>query len=293
MKRVLTLLLIFCLLYSPALADGKEPALAFTETERWVVAGGKAQTVRAKLQNTREKATIAYSSSDETVATVTQRGAVTGVAPGTATITAVATTKSGSYTASYALRVYPPVTHIELGDPVSLAPGTRHVLQPVIQPLEGAQQGLTFSSSNKGVASVNKMGIITAHRRGTATITARATDGSKVRASIKVTVKNYNIIIRSQQGVVIRYPVRNGAWEIDYATENQAVQTMGNDYHSLRVVPLKAGADSLTVSVTYYRSLRTRDYNYSVFVAPDALLYPDDESAKKARRTGLVPAAGL
>lgn len=286
------MVMMLCLFSSPALAAGKEPVLAFKEDSRSVLAG-KTFTMRPTLRNTREKATLTYTSSDEAVATVTQRGVVTGVAAGTATITAVAKTKSGSYAAGYVIVVHPPVTAIDLGEPMTLAPGTRYALKPVIHAPAGAMQGLTFSSNRKGVATVNKQGIITAHGRGTATITARAADGSNVKATVKVTVKNYNIVIRSQQGAVIRYPVRNGAWEISYQTESQAVHPMGNDYHSVRVLPLQPGADHLTISITYYRSLRTRDYNYSIFVAPDALMYPDDEAARQARRAGIMPETPL
>lgn len=277
---VLMVVWVLCL---PVLGAGKAPALTFPALAMRTLPG-HGFTQRAKLQNSREKAVLTYTSSNAGVATVTDKGEVTGVAPGEADITATAETNSGVYTASYRVTVGVPVLSIELGEEVSLAPGTRYQLQPVVQPSAGAMGALKFSSSNRGVASVSQEGMITARSRGTATITARAQDGSGVKATVKVVVKNYRIVIRSQQGAVIRYPVGRGAWEIAYETENQAVHPMGNDYHSIRVVPLKAGADKLTVSITYYGSQRTRDYTYSVFVAPDALLYTDDEAAKEARR---------
>ncbi len=292
MRKVAALvLMVVCLLSVPGLA-AKEPALTFKEAERFTLPG-QGYTMRAKLVNSREKAVIWYTSSNAAAAHVTDKGEVTGIAPGVAVITATAELKTGVVSASYPVTVHEPVSSIDLGEPVLLAPGTRYKLEPVVKPAVGAMADLKFSSSNRGVASVNKDGIITANGRGTATITARAQDGSGVKGTVKVQVKSYRIVIRSQQGAVIRYPVGRGAWDIAYQTESQAIHPMGNDYHSIRVVPLKPGADHLTVSITYYGSLRTRDYEYSVFVAPDAMLYPDDETAKQARRAGTYPEFAL
>ena len=51
------------------------------------------------------------------------------------------------------------------------------------------QDAVKWTSSRSSVVSVDKEGNITAKRRGTATIKAKATDGSGKYATIKVTVK--------------------------------------------------------------------------------------------------------
>lgn len=53
---------------------------------------------------------------------------------------------------------------------------------------DNALQELTWTSSNPKIASVDEAGLVTGLKKGTATITAIAADGSKVKASIKVSV---------------------------------------------------------------------------------------------------------
>ena len=60
-----------------------------------------------------------------------------------------------------------------------------------VKPINATKQTLRWSSSDSGVVIVNQTtGAIYANGLGTATITARATDGSGVSASIKMYVKN-------------------------------------------------------------------------------------------------------
>ena len=54
----------------------------------------------------------------------------------------------------------------------------------------GANQEVKWSSSRSSVLAVDEDGNLTAKRRGTATIKAKATDGSGKYATIKITVVN-------------------------------------------------------------------------------------------------------
>ena len=54
----------------------------------------------------------------------------------------------------------------------------------------GANQDVKWSSSRSSVLAVDEDGNLTAKRRGTATIKAKATDGSGKYATIKITVVN-------------------------------------------------------------------------------------------------------
>jgi len=53
---------------------------------------------------------------------------------------------------------------------------------------DSAAQSVTWSSSSKSVATVNAYGLVTAHRVGSATITARANDGSGRYTSVTIRV---------------------------------------------------------------------------------------------------------
>lgn len=52
-----------------------------------------------------------------------------------------------------------------------------------------ANSKVVWKSSNKKIATVNKSGKVTAKKAGKVTITATAKDGSKKKASVKITVK--------------------------------------------------------------------------------------------------------
>ena len=68
---------------------------------------------------------------------------------------------------------------------VTLKKGATYNLKPVIS-LITSTHGFTYGSSNKKVATVNKNGMITAKKKGTATITVKS---RKITEKVKITVK--------------------------------------------------------------------------------------------------------
>ena len=62
-------------------------------------------------------------------------------------------------------------------------------LTVTVKPADATNQTLKWSSSDETVASVDENGRLTPHKKGKCVITAAATDGSKKKATCKVTVK--------------------------------------------------------------------------------------------------------
>ena len=147
---------------------------------------GESETLTAtvKPDNATVKV-VTWSSSDETVATVDDNGKVTGVAAGSATITA----KAGGKTASCAVTVTVPVESITL-DKTSLTMkvGETATLKATVKPDDATDKTVTWSSADKSIATVDKTGKVTAVKEGETVITATAGDKT---ASCKVTVNNY------------------------------------------------------------------------------------------------------
>ena len=128
---------------------------------------------------------VLWSSSNNTVATVTSSGTVKGIKPGTATITA--TTKDGGYKATCNVTVTSNITGISLNKTsLTLSKGATETLVATITP-SNADQSVTWTTDNANVATVSSTGKVTAIAPGTTTITATTKDGSK-QATCSVTV---------------------------------------------------------------------------------------------------------
>ena len=139
-------------------------------------------------------ATVALTSSNEKVATVNNFGRVTGIAPGTATITATCgsvtattnvtvmsipnsstgTASTGSSNSGQVVTVNPSY--------VVLKPGATRTLTASVKP-SSASQKFTFKSANSNIATVSPSGVITAVGTGATSITV-----SNGTASARVTV---------------------------------------------------------------------------------------------------------
>ena len=132
--------------------------------------------------------TLAWTSSDENVATVSADGLVTAIAIGTCTITA-SSTDGGSATASCTLTVTQLVTSITLSQTsLVLELEDFKKLTATVQPENALNKRVTWTSSNDAVAEVNSIGLVSAIGYGRCTITCTAQDGSGVSATCAVLV---------------------------------------------------------------------------------------------------------
>ncbi|MEE1023325.1 MAG: Ig-like domain-containing protein, partial [Muribaculaceae bacterium] len=127
--------------------------------------------------------TVAWSSSDTTVASVDNNGLVTAHRVGSATITA----KCGGVTATCAITVViTPASGITLDKTESTLKVTETVqLKANVSPETTTDKTVAWSSSDATVASVDNNGLVSAHKVGSATITAKCGD---VTATCAITV---------------------------------------------------------------------------------------------------------
>ncbi len=142
-----------------------------------------------------DRPALMWLSSDENVATVNSPGVfstegfVTAVGVGEAVITAY-TMDGSKLTASCKVTVTPKlVTSVTLDEnELTIEKGFTEQLTATVAPDDADNPGLTWTSDNEEVATVDENGLVTAVGEGTATITATANDGSGVAASCVVTV---------------------------------------------------------------------------------------------------------
>jgi len=136
---------------------------------------------------------IAWTSSNDYVATVGQNGNVYARNAGTATITAK--TKENGHTANINVTVYGaggtrPVENLLLNPTsMTLAIGQFGYITPGISPVDAANKSVSWASSNSAVASITADGKVTGIAPGSAVITCRTADGGKT-ATCAVNVTN-------------------------------------------------------------------------------------------------------
>lgn len=129
---------------------------------------------------------VLWKSSDPNVATVSETGVVTALNSGSTLIKVMV----GSQSATCSVTVVEPVERINLNTSALTLDALDEVqLIAQVYPYY-ATQSVTWSSTDASVASVSENGLVTAHGKGVATITATAQDGSGISRSCTVTVLN-------------------------------------------------------------------------------------------------------
>ena len=119
---------------------------------------------------------VIWTSSDPSVATVSQSGVITAIKAGSTTV--VATTVDGEKTAACEIVVIVPVNSISLDkESLELIEGDGASLTATIGPDDATDKRITWKSSDDSIAIVSSSGAVVAVKAGTVTITATTEDG--------------------------------------------------------------------------------------------------------------------
>ena len=133
---------------------------------------------------------VEWSSSDSTIASVDNKGVVTGHKAGTATITVK--TKDGGKTATCKVTVTDKVvavTEVKLDKTTDkMKVGDTLTLTATVTPDNATNKKVTWKSDKTDIANVDANGKVTAKAKGTATITVKTEDGGKT-AQCVITVE--------------------------------------------------------------------------------------------------------
>ena len=227
---------------------------------------------------------LVWSSSDERVATVNSQGRITAVGRGECFITAACAANPDA-SASVKVNVIQRVTAVRFEDGrISIPVRTDYQLSWTVEPADASIPELTFSSNNGRVATVDAAGTVTGVSKGTAVITAKATDGSNKQAQIKVQ------ITQPVEGVSMQYAVyhiqKDGALNVKaliqpsdanniavaWSIEDETVATVsGNGKNVGTVRGRKNGTTTVTAitedgGYTASAEIRVADFNRAVVV---------------------------
>ncbi|MGZ4787554.1 MAG: Ig-like domain-containing protein [Terriglobales bacterium] len=169
--------------------------VAVAPTSASVVAGATTTlqaTVKDQNGNVMTGQTVTWTTSNAAAATVSASGVVTGVAVGSATITATSSGKTG--TSSITVTASPPpapvVTTVTVAPTsASVIAGATTTLQATVKDQNGnvmTGQTVTWTTSNAAAATVSASGVVTGAAAGSATITATSS-GKMGTSAITVT----------------------------------------------------------------------------------------------------------
>ena len=164
------------------LYTAEDPFYGISESEISLYTNRTAQLEAYALPDTTTVNSTVWSSSNPAVAAVDANGVVTGISAGTAVITA---NMDGSTVSCNVTVNAPEYTSLNYSA-ISLFVSETETLDIAVEPEEYGLDGLTWTSSNPKVATVDANGVVTAKAKGTATITAAVNGETR---TCKVTVK--------------------------------------------------------------------------------------------------------
>ena len=157
--------------------------ISLPETAQMNVGEAQKLTLQLEPEDANEAVTAAWASSNSGVAKVSADGVVTPIAPGQATITVT----MGKFTASCQITVLAPIQWITLNTSTgTLRLDKTKQLEVIYEPRNTTDdKTVSWATENADIASVDDQGVVTAHKRGTTTITGTVGTHS---ATYKVTV---------------------------------------------------------------------------------------------------------
>ena len=150
---------------------------------------GKSQTIKATcMPKDASDRKFTLASSDESI--VQASGSTLKPKGVGECIITVASKQNPEVSVSYRTLVVQPVTKLKItAEGKTTCVGKTLTLTPEFTPENASIQGVTWTSSNTKVATVDENGVVTGVKKGSATIKATALDGSGQKASFAVTVQ--------------------------------------------------------------------------------------------------------
>lgn len=206
---------------------------------------------------------VTWTSADNTIATVDATGKIKGVAAGKVKIIATSvadTTKSGEVEITVdAEDPAVTVTGVKVEAAAEVEVGKTITAKATVEPA-GANQAVTWESSDKTKATVDDKGVITGVAAGEVTITAKSVADPAKSGTAKVTVKAAPVTDVKVTGITLKADkktIKVGAKTTvkatvapENATNKELTWTMDNKAVKDKIATIKPSADTQSVTVT-------------------------------------------
>jgi len=195
----------------------------------------KTLTLKATVYpETLEDKSLKWKSSDETIATVSSSGVVTGVKSGFVTITCTSVATGAKATCEVI------VATISLNkSSVTINEGKTVTLKPTVYPTTLEDQSVKWKSSDKTIATVTSAGKVKGVKAGTATITCTS-NATGLSTTCKVTVAIASGVVLDQSDVILKkkktvtlkatvYPETLEDKSVTWESSDKTVATVSSD----------------------------------------------------------------
>ena len=205
LKRAVIAVIAFLLVCTSVLAvpesveaATKKPTKITVTAAKKTLYVGEKYTLKVKsVKPAKASKAVTYKTSNKAVATVNAKGQIVAKKKGSATIT-VTSKGNKKVKATCKVTVKQQVKKITVTNAVSntvaVRKGKTLTLKTSVSPSNASSKKLTFTSTNKKVATVNSKGKITARKAGTAKITIKSAD-KKAKTTITVKVPDAKKVV--------------------------------------------------------------------------------------------------
>lgn len=226
-------------------------AVKLDKTTLTVNKGGR-YTFKPTLSGTNAKTTYKWTSSDTSVVTVSTSGAIYAHKGGKATIKV---TTANNLTASCVVTVKVDPTGVTLSKTsLTMGVGDTTTLKGTVAPSDATTKTLTWSTSDKSVVTV-KNGKLTAKKAGTATVTAKTSNGKKTTCKVtvkkqptKITLNKTKLNLETDKTATLKVTLTpsNAYKSLKWSTSDKSIVTVKDG----KLTPKKTGTATITVKTS-------------------------------------------
>lgn len=216
MKNILKSLFASIVLMAIAVScvkEAEQPAVAVTgvtlSSESIDIEIGEQKPLTATLSpSDATNKNVSFSSSRESVATVSQDGIVDAVSAGQAIVTV--TTADGKYKAHCTVNVLEKMVHVTgialNKTALSLREGDEFTLVPTVTPDNAADKSVRWSSDNEAIVTVSAEGVVKALKAGKAIVTAATVEEPINEDPTETNPMNFDDVVLEGNGRNFDYP---------------------------------------------------------------------------------------
>lgn len=228
---------------------------------------GETYKIAPKLKPSYAETEFTYSSSQPSVASVTEKtGVLTALSSGTSNITV--RTSNGLFD-SGVVKVRPEPTRITISPAnTTLKIGQKQTLEYVLYPSGSGVKSLVWSSSDTNIVTVSQNGEVTAKAPGEAFIYVTASNGVQGECQVTIPFPRYNLIVWMKDDQKLIYSTSEkprivyGATTILISSTNSSIEYLGEEVVKLTMQESETDEPVLDLIETIMDEQPTQDMFY-------------------------------